>query len=471
MLEKKYLIKIDRFIDQALIALEGSSPINTLLVISGADNKLEGVITDGDIRRSLIDGGKTSDPITCCFNRDFRSVGLNASKEEILKIFDTGKYKLLPKIDNNGCVHDVVTIDSLSGELEKYHYSYVRSIAPVRVSFGGGGSDMTSYFIKNSGAVLSSTIRLYARSTLRKRPDLKINICSHDLDKSISFDSLHAATIGDNYFGLIIAVIKTVKPDFGFDLEVGSDFPVGSGLGGSSAICVAILGCFNEYRNEKWDNYQIAEFSFQAERINLGVAGGWQDQYASAFGGFNYIEFNNKQNIVHPLRINRTTIRELEHRCLLCYTAINRESHSIQANTISKLSKDKTNNKSKILRNTQAIKNLLLRGNIDSFGSLLNENWQLKKEFSPNSSNSRLDNIYDLALANGASGGKLLGAGGGGYFLFVAKDGNRFSLKKALEEFGLRVTNIEFEEQGLQAWKMYSYSADSHINNIDGGIK
>ena len=336
-------------------------------------------------------------------------------------------------------------------------------MAPVRVSFGGGGSDMTSYFAKFGGAVLSSTIRLYARCTLRKRSDLIINICSHDLDKSLSFPCLKKLIVDDDDFGLIVAVINTIKPEFGFDLEIRSDFPIGSGLGGSSAVCVAILGCFNEYREEKWDNYQIAELSFQAERLNLGIAGGWQDQYASAFGGFNYIEFNQKQNIVHPLRVNGTVIRELEHRCLLCHTAINRESHSIQETVISKFTKDEQKDKVEMLQNTQAIKNVLLRGSIDEFGSLLNENWQLKKKFSPSASNADLEAIYETALLNGASGGKLLGAGGGGYFLFVAKVNNRFLLQKALEDVGLSVHNFEFEERGLQTWKLYNNNTDITI--------
>ena len=470
MYNMKYLIDINNSISEALYGLEQSSPINTLLVTSGTDKKLEGVITDGDVRRRLIEGGNTSDPIKTCINQNFRSVSTNVSKEEILKLFDTGKYKLLPKLDEKGCLYDIITIESLSGEFDKYQHYFVRSIAPVRVSFGGGGSDMTTYFVENGGAVLSSTIRMYARSTLRKRSDLKINICSHDLGQTISFSSLSAVPSDHDDFRLIIAVINTVKPDFGFDLEIRSDFPIGSGLGGSSAICIAILGCFNQYRIEKWDSYQIAEIAFQAERINLGIAGGWQDQYASAFGGFNYIEFNEAQNIVHPLRINEITIRELEHRCILCYTNKNRGSHEIQAKTISNILDSNQDKKVKIQKNTEEIKNHLLRGNIDIFGRLLNENWVLKKEFSPNSSNGDLDSIYDFAMLNGASGGKLLGAGGGGYFLFVSKEDTSFSLQEALEDYGLSVSNIEFEEKGLQAWKFYNYGTDSNLSNIHGGI-
>jgi D-glycero-alpha-D-manno-heptose-7-phosphate kinase len=463
VIDKKYLIRLGSSITEALMALEESSPVNTVIVISGVNSKVEGVLTDGDIRRCLIDGGSTADQVETCFNRSFVSVDASASKEQVLKLFDTGKYKLLPVVDDKGCVLDIITIDLLSEIYSKKSHSYVRSMAPVRVSFGGGGSDMTSYFAKFDGAVLSSTIRLYARCTLRKRSDLIINICSHDLDKSLSFPCLKKLIVDDDDFGLIVAVINTIKPEFGFDLEIRSDFPIGSGLGGSSAVCVAILGCFNEYREEKWDNYQIAELSFQAERLNLGIAGGWQDQYASAFGGFNYIEFNQKQNIVHPLRVNGSVIRELEHRCLLCHTAINRESHSIQETVISKFTKDEQKDKVEMLQNTQAIKNVLLRGNIDEFGSLLNENWQLKKKFSPSASNADLEAIYETALLNGASGGKLLGAGGGGYFLFVAKVNNRFSLQKALEDVGLSVHNFEFEERGLQTWKLYNNNTDITI--------
>ena len=461
MTSKRYIVGMDTSIKEALLALEISSPVNTLLVINDSSQRLEGVVTDGDIRRCLIEGGRTSDGIEKCLNRNFVSLDQAASKEEVLKLFDTGKYKLLPVVDNEGSVIDIVTMDSLSEIYTKKKLSFARSMAPVRMSFGGGGSDMTSYFSENSGAVLSSTIRLYARCRLQRRLDLKVNICSYDLGISVSFDGPTKIDSKEPDLGLVVAVINTIKPDFGFDLEIKSDFPVGSGLGGSSAVCVAILGCFNEFREEKWDSYQIAELAFQAERLTLGIAGGWQDQYASAFGGFNYIEFTKKQNVVHPLRINETIIRELEHRCLICYTAVSRESHCIQEKMTSPKLKDNQRIKNEIMHNTSAIKNVLLRGNIDELGFLLNDNWKLKKELSPEASNKDLDAIYDLALSNGASGGKLLGAGGGGYFLFVANAENRFTLQQSLEHAGFSVQNIEFEDRGLQTWKMHTLAVDN----------
>ncbi len=461
MISKRYIVGIDSTIKEALLALENSSPINTLLVINGSSQKLEGIVTDGDIRRCLIEGGLSSDGIEKCLNRNFVSLEQGVSKEEVLKLFDTGKYKLLPVVDNEGYVLDITTRDSLSEIYAKKKLFFARSMAPVRMSFGGGGSDMTSYFSENGGAVLSSTIRLYARCRLQKRLDHQVNIFSYDLGKSVSFNNFTSVDSRESDFGLIVAVINTIKPDFGFDLEINSDFPVGTGLGGSAAVCVAILGCFNEFREEKWDSYQIAELAFQAERLTLGIAGGWQDQYACAFGGFNYIEFTKKQNIVHPLRINETTIRELEHRCLICYTAVSRESHSIQEKMGTPKQRDYESIKSEIMQNTLAIKNVLLRGNVDAFGPLLNDNWKLKKKLSPGASNKDLDAIYDLALSNGASGGKLLGAGGGGYFLFVATSENRFTLQKGLEDAGFSVQTIEFEDQGLQAWKMHSLAVDN----------
>ena len=208
----KYLIDVNNTLDQVLVSLENATPVNTLLVTSGKANKLVGTITDGDVRRRLIQGGDTTEPLSQCVNKNFYSVGAAVSNEAILKIFDTGKYKLLPKLDENGCIIDVITFDNLSVKDARIRKPLVRSRAPVRVSFCGGGSDMTSYFVENDGAVLSTTINLYARSTLQKRSDSQINIFSYDLEKSISFSALDSISQKDPDFALILSYpLKTYQ--------------------------------------------------------------------------------------------------------------------------------------------------------------------------------------------------------------------------------------------------------------------
>ena len=154
----------------------------------------------------------------------------------------------------------------------------------MRVSFSGGGSDLTYYFVDRPGAVLSTTVALYSHATLIPRGDKQINIYSEDLETHEQYLSLIELLKSVNR-GLLRAVVSVIKPVYGFDLYVRSDFPVGSGLGGSSAVATAVVAAFNEMRLDRWTTYEVAELAFQAERVCFGIAGGWQDQYASAFGG------------------------------------------------------------------------------------------------------------------------------------------------------------------------------------------
>ena len=163
-----------------------------------------------------------------------------------------------------------------------------------------GGSDLTHYFVDEGGAVINTTISLFSHATLRLRNDKQVIVHSRDLR-----DSLHASNLQEVFshkgkFGLLQALLKTVHPDFGFELYLHSDFPMNSGLGGSAVVSAAVLGCFNQFRQDRWDLHELAELAFQAERLYQGVSGGWQDQYATVFGGFNFMEFRMDQNIVHP---------------------------------------------------------------------------------------------------------------------------------------------------------------------------
>ena len=180
----------------------------------------------------------------------------------------------------------------------------------MRISFAGGGSDLTHYFMSDVGSVLNATISLYAHATLRPRDDRKVTISSLDLKDTIEASDLETFLACSDKFDLFRGLLQLIKPNFGFDLYVRCDFPQGSGLGGSSAVLAAILGCFNEFRSDKWNEYELAELAFQSERIILDISGGWQDQYATVFGGFNFMEFKREQNIIHSLRLNKNIIND-----------------------------------------------------------------------------------------------------------------------------------------------------------------
>ena len=202
----------------------------------------------------------------------------------------------------------------------------IRAKSPVRISFSGGGSDTTNYFEFNDGATLNATISLYAHASLRIRSDKKISVNSLDINKKIEAKNLKSFLKLKNQFGLIQSLLKLLNPNFGFDLLLYSDFNMKSGLGGSSAVISSIIGCFNECRIDQWSLHEMAELSFQAERLSFNVAGGWQDQYATVFGGLNFMEFNKVRNTIHPLRLPNNISSELEESLMLFDTCISHES-------------------------------------------------------------------------------------------------------------------------------------------------
>ena len=227
-----------------------------------------------------------------------------------------------------------------------------------------------------------------------------------------------------------------------------------SGLGGSAVVLSSIIGCFNEAMQNKWDKFEVAELAFQAERLSMGVHGGWQDQYATTVGGFNLMEFKYGENTIHPVRIPTEAIRILENSLVLCSTDMSHESGQIH-----KDQKNSTSDKSvmeNIKRNVALcyeLRESFVRGNVSVLGKIMHEAWSLKKTYSSGISNEKLDDIYNLAINNGADGGKLLGAGGGGYFLFFVPFNKRIDLMAALSSKNLFVQPFKFDEKGLVSWQ------------------
>jgi D-glycero-alpha-D-manno-heptose-7-phosphate kinase len=253
---------------------------------------------------------------------------------------------------------------------------------------------------------------------------------------------------------LLEATISVIRPSSGFDLHVRSDFPVGSGLGGSSAVTTAVVAAFNELRLDRWTTYEIAEVSFQAERLCFGVAGGWQDQYASAFGGFNLIEFDGSRNLVHPIRLDQSVVNELEECLILCDTQIKHESSVIHKQQRRDFDRGKKANEVKeAVDLCRKMHRHLIRGELMEFGRALHAAWQLKRGFTPSVTNSRVDDIYATAMRAGAVGGKLLGAGGGGFFLFFVQPRFRRDVTENLTSAGARVSSFRFESQGVTSWR------------------
>jgi D-glycero-alpha-D-manno-heptose-7-phosphate kinase len=445
-----YVVDRSASIEDALTKIQENT--HGMVCITGEHEEVIGIATDGDIRLGLLAGLTLKDPISDCFNKDFVWSYKKESRINLIKKLDAG-IRYIPILDDKKKLLFIASSQFIPLKDEKE--IYVRAKAPVRISFGGGGSDLTHYFLENEGAVINSAISLFSHATMRPSRNSNIKISSLDLGEMLSAKNINDAILKgkDGSFSLVLSLLEVIKPKYGFELYLHSDFPVGSGLGGSATLSAAVLGCFNQLRVDKWDQHELAEIAFQAERLNLGIAGGWQDQYAAVFGGINFLEFGAHANVISPLRVNKNTLLELEESLILCDTAIPHHSgdiHIDQKKTMSsKVIKD---NVKENVQLTYDIRNHLLSGNLDNFGISLDKAWQLKKTFSSKISNKYIDDIYEGALKNGALGGKLLGAGGGGFFMFYSPPFEKHNLIKFLESKKLKVQPFRFEENGLQTW-------------------
>jgi D-glycero-alpha-D-manno-heptose-7-phosphate kinase len=333
----------------------------------------------------------------------------------------------------------------------------VRAKAPLRVSFAGGGTDVSPFPESEGGVVLSATIDRYAYGSLSTRADGTISIESVDFGLSVDFPVDDVAL--DGRLDLVKAAIRRLSMDdtSGYDLVLRSAAPPGSGLGSSSTMMVALVGLLREYYALPLSEYEIAQLAWEIERRDLGITGGLQDHYAATFGGFNFIEFG-EGVVVNPLRVRDATVNELELNLLLCYTGVTRESAHIIGDQTSRVQAQQESTLAGLRAQkglAVAMKAALLRGELDSFGELLGEAWQQKKKLSPLISNSLIDEAYDLARANGALGGKVTGAGGGGYILFYCEFARKHRVAQALEKLGATVTEFSFERRGLTTWRAH----------------
>ncbi len=330
-----------------------------------------------------------------------------------------------------------------------------RSRAPLRISFCGGGTDVSPYPEERGGMVLSATINKYAYASLIPRRDARVKITSLDYDVVAKYE--HSKKVKfDGELDLVKAVIKRMGGSSGLDLFVHSDAPPGSGLGSSSTLVVALIGAFKEWLKRPLTDYEIAELAYRIERVDLKIAGGRQDQYAATFGGFNFIEFTGDTTVVNPLRIKPSILNELEYRLLLCYTGQTRLSAGILKRQIDSYVTRRTGVVKALdglKADTVRMKNALLLGKLDALGELLHEAWLRKKKLDREISSPRIDELYAVARRNGAVGGKILGAGGGGYLLVLCRFDRKHIVAEKLEKAGGQIVEFGFEFRGLDTWK------------------
>ncbi|HEV3085634.1 MAG TPA: hypothetical protein VGX96_00320 [Candidatus Elarobacter sp.] len=330
----------------------------------------------------------------------------------------------------------------------------VRAKAPLRISFCGGGTDVPPYPERFGGCVLSCTIDKYSYVTLRRREDDDVAIRSLDFGLSVRYDRREQPNRRDEKLSLVHAIIDRFDAR-GVDVYVHSDAPPGSGLGSSSSMVVALCAAFAHWSGRDIPRYDLAALAVEIERNDLGIVGGLQDQYAAVFGGFNYIEFRGDGIVVNPLRLSEPTMNELHYHLLLCFTGATRLSSHIVADQTRGVEESETaviDSLSHLKVLTDRLKATMLTDRIDLFGAQLHEAWTHKRRLSASITNSRIDELYEAAIQAGAWGGKLLGAGGGGYLLVCTPFTRRTAVARALQDRGGQIVDFQFDLNGVRSW-------------------
>jgi D-glycero-alpha-D-manno-heptose-7-phosphate kinase len=335
-----------------------------------------------------------------------------------------------------------------------------RSKAPLRIGLAGGGTDVSPYSDLYGGAILNATISLYANATIEPLPENKIILHAMDRDEEQEFEWSKVLPI-DGKLDLLKGIYNRIQKDYGinqsgFRLSTYADAPAGSGLGTSSTLVVAIIGAFTEMLRLPLGEYDMAQYAYDIERNDLKLAGGKQDQYAATFGGVNFMEFyEGDKVIVNPLRIKQQYLFELENNLLLYYTATSRES----ADIIKKQSKNVVDKKDssieamhQLKEQARQMKEALLKGKLNEIGEILDFGFQQKKRMAEGISNPQMEEIYETAKKAGATGGKISGAGGGGFMIFYCPVNTKYAVIKSLEKFGGRYRRYKFTEHGLSTW-------------------
>lgn len=336
----------------------------------------------------------------------------------------------------------------------------IRSKAPLRIGLAGGGTDVSPYSDLFGGAILNSTISLFAHATIEPLNNGKIIFEAADRSEIISMDSALELPIDGQlsiHKGIYNHVVKNhVKKPLSFRLTTHVDAPAGSGLGTSSTLAVSILGAFSEWLQLPLGEYDIAHLAYRIERIELNMAGGKQDQYAATFGGVNFMEFfADDLVIVNPLRIKQDYLNELEHNLLLYYTSTSRDSSVIieqQRLNVEKKDMDSIEATHNLKEQAIQMKAALLKGQIDAIGEILDYGFRNKKKMASGISNQWMDELYDEARKAGASGGKISGAGGGGFMIFYCPGVTRSKVISALEHTGGNFVHYSFTKTGLTSW-------------------
>ena len=336
----------------------------------------------------------------------------------------------------------------------------IRSRAPLRLGLAGGGTDLSPYCDRHGGAVLNATIDRFAFAHLSFSPNRKLIFRARDVNAEEAFDLGSEISVAQ---GLVLHkavyrhfVNNYIGEDIPVTISTTIDAPAGSGLGSSSALVVALVEAFRYLLDLPLGPYDLAKLAYDIERVQLQLAGGRQDQYAASFGGINFIEFLDAQRvIVNPLRIKGDYLKEFESSIVICFTGQSRRSEVIireQVCGLNEADSPMTESMHRLKDDASAMKVALLQGNIADLAQILRRSWETKKKAAAIISTPEIDRFVDLAMKEGAMGGKVSGAGGGGFLMLMTDPENRYRLISKLNETGGQASAVKLTFEGVEAW-------------------
>lgn len=338
----------------------------------------------------------------------------------------------------------------------------VRSRAPLRLGLAGGGTDLSPFCDEYGGCVMNATVALYAYAHLEPNPagDIVFEAAElgarfhHKLTATVPLDP--ATLLHCGVYNRIVRQYNRGEP-LAVKVRTTVDVPSGSGLGGSSALTVALISAYCHYLSVPLGEYDIARLAFEIERIDLRLAGGKQDQYAAAFGGFNFMEFYDAGRvIINPLRVNRSTVLELEASLVLCFSGQSRSSAKVienqQAQVVERI---ESSIEATLALKQEAVqmKEAILTGRLNDIAGIMRRGWLAKKATSASVSTDEIETILEIAMSNGGLAGKASGAGGGGFLLIIANPSERHRVGEALSKAGRQMLPVGFTQEPVSSWR------------------
>ncbi|MGH2636328.1 MAG: GHMP kinase [Actinomycetota bacterium] len=330
----------------------------------------------------------------------------------------------------------------------------VRATAPLRISFVGGGTDFPQYYERHGGAVVSATIDHCAHVDVTLRDDRQVTIHAPDRGHLVEYH-LERGPVYDGFLDLPKATIERLGAGGGIDVEIASDAPPGSGLGGSSALVTACVGALAALGARRMTALEVARVAYAIEREDLGIVGGWQDQFAAAFGGFNLLEFSEDDVAVTPLSLNEDALAELRGHLLLCYTGRVRTDLGLidaQVRMYAEGREETIVGMKQLHEMAYEMRDALESGDVSSLGGLLREAYESKKRMNPMiAEGTTIERLLEVAHGAGAAGGKICGAGGGGYLLLACEPDRQPRVRAALEALGGQFAEFAFRGHGVEA--------------------